>query len=276
MKSDLHIHTTESDGCLSPEEVVRQAEKAGIEVLSITDHETTKGVEKAVALGKELGVQIIPGVEFHTIYNNEEIHLLGYYKDIENDLLQDKLKKLRQERTNITKQMIARLQQAGVRISWEEVVNVASLEGLVCKTHIMYAMQNKFDLPEELNWKEITSWFRRGGVAYIPFDGNPYQEAVDFIFTSGGLPVLAHPGLIKNRSCIKDLLSYRPIGLEVYYGYWQDKESTIKYFDELGKSHAVITTGGSDYHGFFSPFGLGEVEVPPACAKQLRMYLEID
>lgn len=275
MGIDLHIHTTESDGLLAVDEVLSIASKRGLNLISITDHDTTLGVQKALKIIEKYPIRIIPGIEFSTIYKNEEIHLLGYYKSIDNDRLQKRLKIIREERTEITKSMVRKLRQNEIDIEWNEVCAVASEYSIICKTHIMYALRNKMRDPQYLDWSLIASWFRPGGLAYLPYTGNPYEEAVEFIFATGGLPVLAHPGIIKNRSLVAELLRYKPIGLEVYYAYWEDQEEIIPFFRELSKTNAVLSTGGSDYHGFYSPVEIGKINVPLECGKDLMGYLDI-
>jgi len=275
LKADLHIHSQESDGCLTVEEVLLTARERGIEILAITDHETTCGVEKAEKLASAYGIEIIPGVELSTVYREEEIHLLAYYRNIDNDQLQAKLLQLRQDKTETTRKMVKTLHRQGIALEWEEVAATASQGGLICKTHIMYAIRNKTLLTGSVNWNEIASWFRPGGMAYIPYTGYPFTEAVDFIFETGGLPVLAHPGLIRNQSLVKNLMHYKPIGLEVYYGYWDQQEARVAYYENLAKETALLATGGSDYHGFYSPVGIGQIVVPEACAGSLKDYLKI-
>lgn len=275
MGIDLHIHTTESDGFLTAEEVISIAYQRGLNLISITDHDTTLGIEKALRTIENRSIRIIPGIEFNTNYKNEEVHLLGYYNNIDNPRLQRRLKEIRNERTEITKNMVAKLRHNGIEIEWDEVCAVASECGIICKAHIMYALRDKMKQPQYLDWNHIVSWFRPGGLAYIPYTGNPYKEAVDFIFDTGGLPVLAHPGIIRNQSLVPELLRYKPIGLEVYYGYWENQEQIISFFHELSKKNAVLSTGGSDYHGFYSPVEIGEVDVPLECGNDLMTYLDI-
>ncbi|NLI92864.1 MAG: PHP domain-containing protein [Peptococcaceae bacterium] len=276
MNADLHIHTKESDGCLSVEEVLRTASELGLNLLSITDHESTSGAEKAQKIAYSYGIEIIPGVELNTFYQEEEVHLLGYYKDIQNDQLQERLLQIRKERTLITKLIVEKLSQNGIPINWEQVMKSASRDGVICKTHILYALYNRPSEYGRINWNEVASWFKPGGIAYLPYRGNPYQEAVDLIYSTGGFPVLAHPGLIRNKSMIKDLLTYKPVGLEVYYGYWDQRETTVSLFEEISKTSALFSTGGSDYHGFFSPVGIGQVKVPEKCVMDLKDYLQIE
>ncbi len=274
MNADLHIHSKESDGCLTVEEILLTASERGLDLLAITDHETTLGVEKAQKIAPAYGIEIIPGLELNTVYKDEEIHLLGYYKNIHNDQLQEKLFRIRKDRTDITRNMVKKLCQQGIVIEWEDVEQAASSEGVICKTHIMYAIRKKSMMTGGVDWNEVASWFRPGGVAYIAYHGHSYTDAVDFIFATGGLPVLAHPGLIKNKSLVAELLQYRRIGLEVYYGYWAKQAQTISFFENLS-DRAVLSTGGSDYHGFFSPVGIGQIAVPERCVIDLKNYLQI-
>lgn len=251
-KADLHIHTKESDGLLSVEEAFQTAAQAGLSTIAFVDHETTVGVEKSFKLAEVYQINLIPGVEIETDYKNQEIHLLAYYKSVDNDQLQTKLEQIRRNRISLTERMVRRLIEYGVKISWEEVELQASYRGVVCKTHILLALEKKIreKLPQQkIDWNEVASWFRPGGIAYVPYEGNPFEQAVDFIFATGGLPVLAHPGLIKQPSMVNELLTYRKIGLEVYYGYWENKRgsSGIMNKSQRGKRfwrpEAVIITG---------------------------------
>ncbi|UWG95573.1 PHP domain-containing protein [Dehalobacter sp. DCM] len=276
LKADLHVHTNESDGSLGVEETIRISLEKGLDILAITDHETTAGVEKAQILAKDTGLKIIPGFELSTYYKDQEIHLLGYYKDIENNRLQDKLNTLRNERTAITRHMVEKLNTMGLNVTWRAIEESASLNGVVSKSHIFYALWNNDTYNNRVNWEDLALWLKPGGMAYVPYEGNPFPEAVDFIYKTGGFPVLAHPGLIVDQTVIKDLLDYRPIGIEVYYGYWHDRDEKVAFYEKLAQRYGYMSTGGSDYHGFFSHIGIGDVLVPDTCIQTLKEYLEID
>jgi predicted metal-dependent phosphoesterase TrpH len=270
---DLHIHTKESDGRLTVEEVLRTASQCGLKYLAITDHETTRGVEEAQETAYKYGLEVIPGVELNTVYKGEEIHLLGYYRTVRNDLLQERLRQIRKERSDLARLMVQKLCQNNIRISWEQVEENAGQDGVICKSHIIYALTKQFPEAGQIDWNQVANCLNPGGRAYILYGGNPFTTAVDFIYTTGGLPVLAHPGLIRNQALIEDLLAYRPIGLEVYYGYWEHKEELIAFFENIARRSAILATGGSDYHGFFSPVGIGQVDVPEKCVLDLQNYL---
>lgn len=270
---DLHVHTEESDGVLSVNEVLKLASERGIEALSLTDHETTHGVELAQNVKDKYNVKVVPGVELVTAYEDKEVHLLGYFEEscLVNLQLQHRLKELRLQRTAIAYDMVKRLQQEGLAVKWSEVEKAANPEGTVSKGHIMHAIH---DISKELPWKVIASLFQPGGAAYLPFLKHPFAEAVDLIYSCGGVPVLAHPGLIKDLRVVNQLLAECPIGLEVYYGYWEKRETLIKEFETLGREKATLITGGSDFHGPFSRVTLGQIDVPDECLENLEIGIK--
>ncbi|HVJ48803.1 PHP domain-containing protein [Desulfitobacterium sp.] len=272
MSIDMHVHTEESDGALSVYEVLNLASERGIQALSLTDHETTHGIALARNYKDLFKLKVIPGVELVTAYQGREVHLLGYFDDscLTHPQLQDRLKELRLQRTALAYDMVKRLQQEGLSLKWSEVEEVANPEGTVSKGHIMHALHNHYTKPEEVPWPLISSFFQPGGAAYLPFLGHDFTEAVDLIYACGGIPVLAHPGLLKDPKLVYQLLSQRPIGLEVYYGYWENRETLITEFEALGREKAILITGGSDFHGSFSRVTLGQIDVPLQCLENLE------
>lgn len=270
---DLHVHTQESDGSLPVSEVICVAAEQGIRILSLTDHETTNGVGEAVRLGEKKDIRIIPGVELVTAFRGKEVHLLGYFKlnAIENSCLQSRLKELRYQRTALAYDMVKRLQKDGFTVKWAEVEKVANSEGAVTKGHIMRALHEHEN--GNIHWPSIAKLFQPYGIAYLPFLKNPFEEAIDFIYECGGVPVLAHPGLLRDIHLVQELLSVRPIGLEVYYGYWEKRETLIAEFEKLASEKALFSTGGSDFHGLYGPVNMGEIDVPKQCAEDLINFL---
>lgn len=275
MRFDLHVHTRESDGYSSVQEIIKLAEKEGIDTLAITDHESTQGIEIAQLLAPASGLKIIPGVEFLTFYHNKEVHLLGYFSDINNLVLQNRLKELRAERTALTYKMVKKAKQSGFPLEWKDVEREASAEVAISLGHIIRTFIQKEKLMDRETLKRIISLFKPGGIAYLPFLKHPFQEAVDLIFASGGLPVLAHPGLLPDTRMVEELLAYRRIGLEVYYGYWENRDNLIAYYADLASKSAILATGGSDYHSPFGRIGLGHIDIPSSSVNDLTAYLGI-
>ncbi|EGW38043.1 PHP domain-containing protein [Desulfosporosinus sp. OT] len=275
MRVDLHVHTQESDGLLSVEEVVNLAHDKNVQTLAITDHESTEGVAKAEILAKGLNINIIPGVELLTNYQGHEVHLLGYFKDVNHPLLQARLREIRKQRTALAYDMVECLKNDGLSLRWQDVEREVYSEGAVSKGHIMRAIYHQESSHSQPNWREIAQYFRPGGVAYLPYQKHAFEDAVDLIFACGGLPVVAHPGLLFDPKIIFSLLAYRPIGLEVYYGYWERQNTLIPYYAEIADKFAILATGGSDYHGPFGQIQLGQMDVPIEGVLKLQTYLTL-
>lgn len=273
LKVDLHVHTQESDGALSIEEVLSLAHTNNVQILGITDHESTAGIAKAQGLANSLNIILIPGLELLTNYQGQEVHLLGYFKDINDPVLQARLREVREQRTNLTFDMVECLNKGGLSIEWQDVEREVKAEGAVTKGHIMRAMYHKNCGSH--NWREIADYFRPGGIAYLPYLQHSFEEAVDLIFACGGLPVLAHPGLLQDLNMIYELLAYRSIGLEVYYGYWDRQEILIPYYAGIAAKLAMLATGGSDYHGPSGKIELGQMEVPIEGVRKLQTFLSM-
>jgi len=276
VRVDLHVHTLESDGLLTVEEVVNLAHVNDVQILAITDHETTKGIGEAESLAKPLNIKVIAGVELLTNYQGHEVHLLGYFKDVNQPVLQARLKEIREQRTALAYEMVECLKKDGLSLTWQDVEREVGAEGVVSKGHIMRAIYHLGESRNsQPNWREIAKYFRPGGVAYLPYLKHRFEDAVDLIFVCGGLPVLAHPGLLSDPKIVSPLLAYRPIGLEVYYGYWEGKRTLIPYYAEIADKFAILATGGSDYHGPFGQIRLGQMDVPLDGVLKLQNYLTI-
>ena len=273
LKIDLHVHSVESDGMFTIQEIMTIAAKNGVEILALTDHESTQGVASAQRLGSEMGIKIIPGVEFLTYFEDSEIHLLGYFPSVENKILQDRLRELRHERSLLAEEMIKILQDHGYSLQWLDVKQLAGTEAAVSRGHIIRALYHGNSFHRNMPLKKLSELFMPGGEAFIPFRKHPYFEAVDLIYLAGGIPVLAHPGLIRNQEFVPKLLDYKSIGVEVYYAYWNDQDEFIRRYYHTAQSSGRLMTGGTDFHGTFSKFDIGQIDVPEECAQILIRLL---
>lgn len=273
MRVDLHVHTIESDGLLPVEEIVDLAHANGVQIMAITDHESTQGIGKAEDLAKGFNITIIPGVELLTCYKGQEVHLLGYFSEVNHPVLQARLRELREQRTALAYDMLDCLKRKGFSLEWQDVLREVGAEGAVTKGHIMRAIYHHEGKGTQTNWPDIAGYFRPGGIAYLPFQKHSFEDAVDLIFACGGLPVLAHPGLLSNPEIVFELLAYRPIGLEVYYAYWERQKTLIEYYTEIANKYAILATGGSDFHGISVRIQLGQMDVPIEGVLNLQNYL---
>jgi len=140
MGADLHLHTTASDGRLTPTELVQRAAKAGLKVIAITDHDTVDGIPEALAAAKAFpSLTVIPGVELSTDVTGGEVHVLGYFIDYHSQLLREKLALMRDSRETRARKMVEKLGKMGMPLRWERVLELAG-EGSIGRPHIAQAM----------------------------------------------------------------------------------------------------------------------------------------
>ena len=272
MKVDLHIHTTASDGRLSPEEVVRVAAEQGLSVIAITDHDTLAGIEPALLAAESFPpLIVIPGLEINTDIPNNEVHILGYFVDNRDKKLKQALVKLRNSREARALKMITRLRELGIDIAWNRVLELAG-GASVGRPHIAQAM---FEGGYISSFREaFTKYIGRLGPAYVERARLSPQEAVKLVVNARGLPVLAHPADIDNvEELVVNLKGVGLVGLEAYYDGYDRK--LIDSFVQLAAKHGLIASGGSDFHGLGddNETPIGGVDVPFDCAEHL-MALE--
>jgi 3',5'-nucleoside bisphosphate phosphatase len=269
MPVDLHIHTNFSDGLLSPEEVVKAAKKAGLTTIAITDHDTVDGIIPAQKEAAKLGMTIVPGIEFTTDHEKDEIHILGYFMDFQVPWLQELLTKIRSARVERIYKTVEKLQKLGLDIKTEEVLALADDKGSVGRPHIARALIKK-GLVRSIQ-EAFAKYLDHSGPAYVPhFKLTPF-EAIKVILKAKGIPVYAHPGLGDNDDIIPDLVLSGLKGIEVYYSR-HTPEQKQKYID-MAHNMNLLITGGSDFHGsIMRDVKIGEGMYPDAEFKKLEEY----
>jgi predicted metal-dependent phosphoesterase TrpH len=274
MKVDLHIHTTASDGRLSPEEVVRVAAEQGLSVIAITDHDSLAGIEPALLAAKAVpSLRVIPGLEINTDIPDSEIHILGYFIDYQDKELKQALEKLRNSREARALKMITRLGELGIDIEWNRVLELAG-GASVGRPHVAQAMLERGYIS---SFREaFTKYIGRLGPAYVERERLSPQEAVKLVANSRGLPVLAHPADIDNvEELVVNLKGVGLVGLEAYYDGYDQK--LIDSLVHLAIKYRLITSGGSDFHGFGvdNETPIGGVDVPFDCVERLIALKEL-
>lgn len=275
MKVDLHIHTTASDGATPPSETLREAQAKGLGVISFTDHESIEGYIEIQEEALAQGVKIIPGVELLTRYADREIHLLGYLFDPTCVLLLERLKALREQRNQVASEIVDNLKHHGFNIEYSRVADIAQENVAIGKNHILHAIYEAGYISTQDEAVQILrKYLIRNTDTYVEFTKNPLGEAVDLIRECGGIPVLAHPGIIRDDQLAKEIIRrFKLPGIEVYYYYFGDREGMIRRYETLAREWGLLATGGSDYHGRFSPVPLGELEIPPSIVDRLLNFL---
>jgi predicted metal-dependent phosphoesterase TrpH len=272
-KIDLHTHSTASDGLYLPAELVRLAHEAGLDLIALTDHDSTEGVAEAQAAGERSGVTVIPGIELNTDLpgGGGEAHVLGYYLDWERPDVQAHLTVLREARERRGERMVERLRAQGLEISWGRVRELA--HGSVGRPHIAEALIEKGYATSVDD--AFDRYLDHGKPGYVPrFKLSP-TDAVRLIRNARGISALAHPAGIPGleETLVPDLVVAGLQGLECYYGTYDD--ATVEHLRGLADTYGLIATGGSDYHGpGLHPTPLGGRYVPPEAAERLRRSAE--
>ena len=247
MKSDLHLHTTASDGRLTPSELVALALERGLEVISVTDHDSVGGVEEAVAAAGRSGkITVIPGVEINTDLATGELHVLGYFIDYTDEDLVASLANIRESRVGRAQKMVGKLRELGMPVEWQRVQDLAKGES-ICRPHIAQAMLEKGYVSDEK--EAFEKYIGRNGPAYFGREKVGPADAVGIVKKAGGIPVIAHPADIANvDNIIVGLKAAGLVGLEAYYGQYDSK--TVRRCVKMAARHGLLTTGGTDYHHF--------------------------
>ncbi len=241
---DLHVHTTASDGLFTPKEIVYWAYKKKLSAIAITDHDTIDGIEEALYYGEKYNLEIIPGIEINTDYQGSEVHILGYYIDYKSTWFLKILKEIRFARYNRAKKMIKKINDLGLQITMDEVIEVSGTAS-IGRPHIARVL---VDHNYALNTKEVfEKYIGINGPAYVERYKITPSEAIEYILKCGGIPVLAHPGLIKDIHIIKELVDFNLQGLEVFHSKHND--DMIKLYYSIANQYNLIITGGSDCHG---------------------------
>jgi len=265
---DLHTHTSASDGALSPKALVVEACSRDLDVVAITDHDTTEGVAQALEAADACSLTVVPGVEISTHHPAGELHVLGYGIDTADERLEALLARSRGSRIERAKRMVARLAEMGMPISWRTVHGLAG-DGTIGRPHIAEALRQAGHVGSIQ--EAFERYLGNGKPAYIPREKIGPCDAIAAIHGAGGVAVLAHP--IARLSVVAELAGCGLDGLEAYYtGYSAEATSAIL---EAAQKYGLISTGGSDFHGesVIPENILGGVDVPERCYRELRAAL---
>jgi len=276
--ADLHIHTTVSDGTCTPEEVVHLAAQRGLYTIAITDHESVDGYFQAKAVAEATGVHLIPGVELLTGYNGREVHLLGYFMEPISPQFLNRVNQLRVQRNQVSRDIVTKLRQHGFQIQWEAVESKISDNGVIGKNHIISAIKEAGYIHNRLEAIEfLRTYLSCKGLAYIEFTQHALHNAVDLIHSHGGIPVIAHPGLLGDDQMVIELLRRYDVGLEVFYYYLNHKtrDEWNNRYQWVAEKHNILQTGGSDFHGANAPVELGSIRIPNTMVEKLLQNLAV-
>lgn len=255
---DLHVHTSESDGTLSPTEVARLALERGLDTIAITDHDTTSGLEEGAAAADEAGLALVPGIEFSAEYEGASLHVLAYWVDPADEALRAELQRLNDSRFRRGELMVQKLQDLGYPLAFERVREIAG-GGLIARPHVAQAMVEAGIVPDEKS--AFDRFISDDGPAAVPKHALHPLDALALIERAGGVCVLAHPGMWKGQGSVPDELIEAMAeggmaGLEVDHP--DHAAAQRARYRELAERLGVAVTGASDCHGArYDPMRLG-------------------
>jgi predicted metal-dependent phosphoesterase TrpH len=264
---DLHAHSLRSDGALSPADLVKRAAARGVRILALSDHDTLAGVAEAVAAGAAPGVRVIPATELNTESEWGDAHVLGYFIDPADAVLEERLRWLRANRGRRIELMVERLNQLGYAISLARVLEIAQ-GGALGRPHLAEALLEKgFIRSYEEAFDTVLA---KSSPAYVARVGLTPLEAVELVRAHRGVPSLAHPGTVVSlEALLPKLVSVGLAGIEAYYG--EHSPEMTERCRTLARTHDLVPTGGSDFHGRGAHgVDLGAVFVPPETIELLE------
>lgn len=265
---DLHVHSTASDGTLSPSALLMEAKKAGLSAVALTDHDTMDGIAEAEAAAKTLGIELVPGVEFSTDYKGCEVHVLGFYLSADYAPLQKKLAEFRDFRVTRNERMAERLREEGFSITMEQL-KARFPDSVLTRAHIANFLLETGQIPDKKT--AFSEYIGDNCRCYVKRPKISPLEASALIQDAGGLAVLAHPVLYDSLSeedltqMIRELKDADMCGLESLYSEnTADDEARMR---QLADSFGLLISGGSDFHGANKPeirlgIGKGNLRIP--------------
>ena len=244
---DLHLHTTASDGRLTPAELVGRVTAAGIRILAVTDHDTTDGIDEATAEAARHGVHIVPGIEITAVDSGRDVHMLGYFFDRQDPGLTQFLVTQRASRIQRIADMAVRLEQLGMPVDVRPLLEEAQRRNSksIGRPRLALAM---IDAGYVTTTREaFDRWLGQGRPAFVERVGPSPRAVIDIVHRARGLVSLAHPGRTRIDEQIPAL---RDAGLDALEAYHSDHdESTTRLYVQLAVQLGLVMTGGSDFHG---------------------------
>lgn len=272
---DLHVHSDQSDGTLTPSELVQLAVQTGLTAFALTDHDTTIGLPEALAAAEHMDIEIIPGIEFSTRYLERDIHIVGLEPNWKHPEFQARLDYYRAERNRRNQKMIDKMAADGIDISYEQMKNTFG-ESLWTRAHFArYLAEHGY---VEKMWDAFNTHVGEGCKYFVPREKITPSEVTSLLRSYGGIPILAHPMQYhfsddQLRTLLKQLCDAGLIGMEVYYS--THSESDTEYLLNLAHEFGLMPSGGSDFHGKNKPSislgsGLGNLNISYEILTELR------
>jgi len=250
--ADLHLHTSCSDGVLSPKEVVDIAIKKKLKAISITDHDAFDGIEVATEYA-DGALEIIPGVELSTEYDGGELHILGYFMNVNDKTLLSEMDRFKHAREERARKIVQKLAAVGVNVDFDDISRIAG-DAAIGRPHVARALVEAGHADN--TWDVFDRYLGDNGVAYVPkFKISP-EKGIELIRAAGGIAVWAHPKVSICETIIDQLVVAGLDGVEAFHPKHSNEDTC--YLLEVAKRHSLIVTGGSDFHDHESGRDIGD------------------
>lgn len=242
LRADLHMHSVHSDGTLTVKKLLDYAKSKRLDIIALTDHDSTEGVNEAIRYGEEINIRVIPAIELSTVHNNESVHVLGYFKgEVPKEVKEFSKVQHESRRVRIFNMAQNMVRLYGFKIDFERLMKPI---GTITRAHLIreIALSNP-DYEKEYVFKNCLS---EGCPGYIPSTRMTTAEGVEFLKRNGAVVVIAHPTLLKKNDVL-ELINDQVDGLEAIYPKNKGKDEIL--FREICNKRNMIVTAGSDYHG---------------------------
>jgi len=265
---DLHVHTTASDGSMSPRELIRYAKEKGLSAIAVTDHDAVSGLEEAMAEGERLGVRVIPGTELSTSVDDCTVHLVALFLDWRNERFLRRLSEMAEYREERNYKMMDKLESLGFPVSREDLKSFPEGQ-ILARAHIAQLLIDRgyaTDLKDAL-----ARYLNKGTPGYVEKQVFTPEECIEMVHDCGGLIFVAHLHQIDPKDpahCVdicRRLLQLGADGLETQYCEFDDAWRRIT--ENLAQEYGCLRSGGSDFHGTMKKgldlaVGYGDLQVP--------------
>lgn len=272
---DLHTHSTESDGTLTPQELMQLASDSGLSAIALTDHDTVGGLSKAKPIAEKLGIELVPGIELSTDYNGTEVHMLGFYIDDTNPAFLKKLQEFIDSRNLRNEKMAFLLQKEGFSITLADLYHEYP-DSVITRAHFArYLVEHNFVKDRDTVFRKYLGDNCR---CYVPREKITPFEAIDLIHLGGGLAFFAHPVLChmnhdRLRFFVRDLKAAGLTGMEAVYS--MNSPGDERNMKKLAQEFHLLISGGSDFHGENKPYihlgtGKGNLKIPDSILTDIK------
>ncbi len=263
---DLHMHTSYSDGVLSPSALMEAVRETDLVAFSVTDHDTLDGYRAVKKLLRPGDPELISGLELSVRYKGHDLHMLAYLFDPDNAELNAALDDFLQRRNLRAQQIVEKLGEMGLEISFDDVLT-ASGAGAVGRPHIAEVLHTQGLVPAYQ--VAFDKYIGNGKPAYVPKENFTPPEAIKAIHAAGGLAILAHPQIDETYHHLEMLVGLGLDGIEAYHS--AHTQQNIDRFKHLAERYRLVISGGSDFHGREGRHGaIGSQHVPEACLDALK------